>query len=142
MSSPGFLRALADVVLVVHFAFAFFIVGGLILTWVGRLRRWHWVGNRWFRGLHLLAMGVVAAEAVLDVACPLTTLEDWLRRGAGQAGYGESFIQHWLQRLLFFDASPVTFTVLYVLLFLIIVATFRWVPVRWRRRGRGSATIG
>jgi hypothetical protein len=122
---------LADAVLVIHFAFAFFIVGGLILAWVGRVRRWRWVGNPWFRGLHLLAMGGVAAEAVLDLACPLTTLENWLRRGAGQAGYGESFIQHWLQRLLFFNLSPVTFTILYVLLFLVILATLRWVPVRW-----------
>ncbi|MFM1770361.1 MAG: hypothetical protein RJA22_2890 [Verrucomicrobiota bacterium] len=132
--SPGLQRALADVVLAVHFAFAAFIVAGLVLTWVGRLRRWHWVGNPWFRGAHLLAMGYVAAEAVLGVDCPLTTLENWLRHGAGQAGHGESCVQHWLQRLLFFDASPVLFTVLYVVVFGLIVATLRWAPVRWPRR--------
>jgi hypothetical protein len=139
MSSPASQRALADVVLVLHFAFAFYIVGGFILVWVGRIRRWHWVGDPWFRGSHLLAMGLVAVEAVLDIACPLTTLENWLRRGAGEAGYGESFIQHWLQRLLFFNLSPVTFTLLYILLFLVILATLRWVPVRWPRRGSRSA---
>lgn len=137
MSSPGLQRALADAVLVLHFSFASFIVFGLILTWVGRVGRWHWVGNPWFRGLHLLAMGFVAAEAVLGIDCPLTTLENSLRRGAGQAGYGESCVQHWLHRLLFFNASPVTFTVLYVLVFLLLVASLRWVPVRWPRRGRG-----
>lgn len=131
MTSPALQRALADVVLVLHFAFAFFILGGLLLVWAGRARRWHWVGNPWFRGLHLLAMGFVTVETLLDLACPLTTLENSLRHGAGQAGYGESFVQHWLQRFLFFNASPLTFTLLYLLIFLAIAASLRWVPVRW-----------
>ena len=28
--------------------------------------------------------------------CPLTVLENWLRQRAGQAGYAESFIEHYV----------------------------------------------
>src|SRR5258705_497530 len=46
-------RLLADALLVVHFLIAGFIVGGLILVWIGALAGWAWVRNRWFRYLHL-----------------------------------------------------------------------------------------
>jgi len=44
---------LADIVLVVHFAFVLFVVGGLVLIWIGVVLRWAWVRNFWFRVAHL-----------------------------------------------------------------------------------------
>ena len=63
----------ADAVLVLHFLFIVFVVGGLVLVVVGNLRSWRWVNTWWFRLAHLAAIGVVVAEAWLGVMCPLTT---------------------------------------------------------------------
>jgi len=60
---------LADLLLVLHFSIAVFIVGALILVWVGAAfgakGGWAWVRNPWFRYLHLAAIAFVAAEALL-----------------------------------------------------------------------------
>jgi hypothetical protein len=48
-------------------------------------------------------MGFIAAQAWLGRLCPLTVWEQDLRRLAGQDAYGESFIEHWLSRLLYWD---------------------------------------
>ena len=76
---------LADTVLVLHALIVLFIVGGLIAIWAGAGSKRDWVRNRAIRITHLVAIGVVATLAVLDVPCPLTVLEDYLRSGgAGQ----------------------------------------------------------
>src|SRR6185436_10427005 len=72
---------MADVLLVVHFLIAAFIVLGLAAVWLGAALGWRWVRNPWFRYLHLSAIAFVAAEAVLGVMCPLTVWEDMLRGG-------------------------------------------------------------
>ncbi len=66
---------IADAVLVVHFAFVAFVIGGLALIWIGKTLRWGWVRNFWFRIAHLGAIAFVALEAVIGVACPLTVWE-------------------------------------------------------------------
>ena len=123
---------LADVVLVLHAGFVAFVVGGFVLSIAGLLLGWRWVGNRWFRGLHLAAIGLVVVQAWVGVLCPLTTIENWLRERAGQPGYAGSFIQHWLHRLLFYDAEPWLFTVVYTLFGLLVGLTW-WLT---GRRGR------
>jgi hypothetical protein len=75
---------LADALLVVHFAIAAFILGGLIAVWVGAALAWGWVRNPWFRYLHLGAIAFVALEALAGIACPLTVWEDLLRGGGGR----------------------------------------------------------
>jgi hypothetical protein len=47
---------LADIVLIVHFAFVAFVVGGLALVWIGAVLGWAWVRNFWFRAAHLAAI--------------------------------------------------------------------------------------
>lgn len=47
---------LADLVLLLHFAFVLFIVGGAALIWTGAGLGWRWVRNFWFRTAHLAAM--------------------------------------------------------------------------------------
>ena len=75
--------ALADLVLVLHAAFCAFVLLGLVLIWLGRFRGWAFVRNLWFRMAHLACIGVVVAESMLDIVCPLTTWEDRLRLLAG-----------------------------------------------------------
>jgi hypothetical protein len=117
---------LGDLVLAVHAAFVGFVVFGLLLIWMGRLCHWAFVRNFWFRLAHLAAIGVVAAEAVAGFVCPLTTWEDRLRLLAGgEQRYQESFVQHWLHRIMFFDLSESVFTIAY-LVFLLLVALSLW----------------
>ena len=36
---------LADLILIAHFAFVLFVVGGLALIWIGAVAGWRWVRN-------------------------------------------------------------------------------------------------
>ena len=143
MSTARFYVLAADVILVVHFAFVVFVVCGLLAVWVGRFLRWSWVRNFWFRIAHLLAIGIVAGEAVGGVICPLTTWEARLRELAGETGgYRGSFIQHWVHRIMFFEASQSVFTASYIAFFALVLASFWWVKPRWpaRRADRSAET--
>jgi hypothetical protein len=123
------MRALfADFVLVLHFAIAAFIAGGLACTWLGAALGWQWIRNRRFRLTHLAAIAFVAAEALLGIACPLTVWEDALRSGAGE----RSFVARWVSRLLYYDLPEWVFTAAYVAAALATLAA--WPVVRPRPR--------
>jgi len=96
-------RLLADAVLVLHFAFILFVVGGLLCVVVGNLRAWTWVNGWWFRIAHLGAIGFVVAQSWLGMPCPLTTLEGWLRPREEATTYSQGFIEHWFQRVFAYD---------------------------------------
>ncbi len=119
---------LADALLVLHFALAAFIVGGLVLVWVGARAGWSWVRSPTFRYLHLAAIAVVAAEAVAGYACPLTLWEDLLRGGVRP----DSFVGRWIYRLLYYRAPDWVFTALYVAWAGATLVTLRRVPPRRR----------
>jgi hypothetical protein len=125
------LALLADAVLVLHFAFVLFVIFGLLLTWIGYFAGWKFVRNPWFRGAHLLAMAVVVAESLFGVICPLTKWEMALRVKAGEdPAYADSFVQHWVHRVMFFEISERTFTLIYVIFFVLIVLSLVVVPPR------------
>lgn len=105
--------ALADAVLLLHFAIVVFVVGGLASIVVGNALDWRWVNHATFRYAHLLAIGFVVVQAWLGATCPLTTLESWLRLRAGQLPYESGFIQHWVQLILFYQAPSWVFAALY-----------------------------
>lgn len=132
---PPFSTALllADLVLVLHAAVVAFVVGGLVAVWLGRCRGWRWVDRIALRAAHLAAIVYVAGQQWLGVACPLTTLESWLRTRAGQEGYSDGFVADWLQAVLFYEAPPAVFTALYALFALAVLGTWWWLPPRRRR---------
>ena len=109
------MSVLADLVLVVHGLFVGFVVAGFVLILLGLFRGWAWVRRPGFRYGHLAAIGVVVLQAWFGIECPLTTLETALRVRAGEAGYGTSFIQDWLYRLLYYQADTRVFTLIYSL---------------------------
>ena len=119
---------LADLILIAHFAFVLFVVGGLALIWIGAVAGWRWVRNGWFRGAHLAAICLVAAEALLGKVCPLTVWEDALRGTHGAT----SFIARWIHRLMFYSFPDWVFTTAYLLFALAVAVTFRFVPPRQR----------
>src|SRR6187200_2452645 len=111
---------LADAVLALHLGVVVFVVGGLVAIVVGHRRGWRWTADLRFRLAHLAAIGFVVAEAWLGLTCPLTTLEMALRARAGGAPYAGGFVEHWLQRLLYFDAPPWVFVLGYSLFGLLV----------------------
>lgn len=129
---------LADFVLTLHFAIVLFVIGGLVFIIVGNLNGWRWVNALWLRLLHLAAIAIVAAEAWLGIACPLTTLEIWLRAQSGTGvttHYNESFVGHWLQRLVFYSAPSWVFLLGYTAFGALVVAVWYRFPPERRRRG-------
>lgn len=121
-------QVLADAVLTLHFALVAFVVGGLVLVIIGNLRWWRWVNGIGLRLAHLGAIVVVVAEAWLDIACPLTTLENWLRAKATAKPYLGSFIEHWVQQLLYYDAPSWVFVLGYSIFGLLVAATWLIFP--------------
>ncbi|MBK9360199.1 MAG: DUF2784 domain-containing protein [Rubrivivax sp.] len=131
MAASPLYRLLADAVLVLHLGVVVFVVGALVLIVLGNRRGWGWVNGLGFRSAHLVAIGVVVVQSWLGATCPLTTLESWLRAQSGAAGYGGGFIEHWVSRLLFWDAPPWVFGLAYSAFGLLVaLAWWRFPPHR------------
>ncbi len=136
-SAPSY-QFLADAVLLLHFGVVVFVVGGLVAVVAGNLAGWGWV-NRWsFRIAHLLAIGIVVAQAWLGQVCPLTTLESWLRVQAGAPAYATGFVAHWVERMLFHEAPAWVFTLAYTVFGVLVVATWWRFPPRRRAHLEGD----
>jgi polyferredoxin len=133
-------QLLANVVLSLHIAIVGFVVGGLVLILVGNLRSWRWVNALWFRLAHLAAIAIVVAEAWFGAVCPLTSLEMWLRAQARTTTYTGSFIEYWLQRLLYYEAPAWAFTLGYSLFGLVVAAAWWYFPPRFKRRSNETDT--
>jgi hypothetical protein len=122
-------RIAADILVVLHLGFILFVVlGGLaVLKW-GRLA--------W---LHLPAAAWGALIVINGWICPLTPLEQYLRRTGGQAGYSGGFIDHYLMPIIY----PVGLTrklqiAMGVALVLGNLLIYGWVAVRRLRRRRAA----
>jgi hypothetical protein len=119
----------ADVILIIHFLFVLFVVGSLPLIWIGAWRGWDFVRNFRFRLAHLAAILFVVGESLIGMVCPLTSLEDSLRRTAT----GSNFIQRWLHRILFYDVPEWMLTTVYVLFAFLVAVTFKLFPPHHRK---------
>ena len=118
-------RFLADAVVVFHVLFIAFAVGGglLVLRW----RRVLW--------LHLPAVAWAVFVEVMSWPCPLTPLENYFRRLGGEAGYPESFVEHYVMPVLYPEGltDQVQFLIGSFVL-TVNVAVYAAVVWRWRRR--------
>jgi hypothetical protein len=83
---------------------------------------------------HLAAVGVVVVQAWLGRYCPLTILESWLRVQAGGSAYTASFVEHWVQQVLYYEAPLWVFALVYTVFGLLVVAAWWWFPPRRRPR--------
>ncbi len=126
-------QALADLVLASHVLVVVFVIVGLLLIVAGNLLQWRWAKAVWFRATHLLAIAIVVAESWLGITCPLTSLERALREKAHQTTYTESFIEHWLSEVLFYQAPEWVFTLAYSLFGLLVLITWWKWPPTWRQ---------
>lgn len=126
--SPSAASLLADVILALHVGIVLFVIFGLLAILIGGWRRWAWTRNFAFRISHLLLMVFIAAQAWLGQLCPLTIWEQALRRHAGQQAYAGSFIEHWLSRLIFFQAPWWTFVAAYTAVALVVILCWFLLP--------------
>ena len=123
----------ADITLFAHVSFVAFVVVGLLLVFLGKAFSWNWVRNRWFRLAHLAAIAIVVAQSWFGIICPLTTLEMSLRSRAGNSVYPGTFMSHWLEEILYYDAPAWVFAVCYTAFALLVIASWFWVPPRPRK---------
>lgn len=123
---------LADLLLYTHFLYVLCVVLPVPLIIIGGIRGWNWVRNLWFRLIHLLLIGFVVLESVFRIPCPLTEWEYQLRYSTHDVEEYGSFISNWVSRILYYEADPMLFNVIYVLFGLLIASLLYFVPVKRR----------
>jgi len=124
-----YLGFLADLVVFFHGLYVLFAVGGEAVILIGAALGWRWTRILWFRVLHLGAVLLVAAQALLGVLCPLTILENRLRTAAGQTAEEEiTFLGRIIRHLIFYDFPGWVFTLLYVGFGVVVLGTLFLVP--------------
>ena len=129
-----FWRLLADIIVIIHLLFVIFMVVGFLLTltavigvyvfqkggWFARFFDW-----KIFRWAHLCGIAFVGALTILGMYCPLTNLENALRRRAQDpAQYSGSFIVHYLEKLLYPNIAPIILTIATIFIAVFTVLTF------------------
>ncbi|TVR55959.1 MAG: DUF2784 domain-containing protein [Gemmatimonadales bacterium] len=119
-------RILADLVLLLHLGFILFVVlGGLCAAW-----------RRWVAWVHIPVALWGALITLIGWTCPLTPLENRLRRLGGQAGYDESFIEHYLISIIYpRGIGPKGWLLMGVGVVVVNLVIYGWIFRRGRRRG-------
>ena len=83
----------ADLLVILHLLFIIFVLlGGLLVS------RWHWIAL-----LHIPAAVWGALIEYQGWICPLTPMEQQLRKAAGQAGYEGGFVEHYILPIIYPD---------------------------------------
>jgi cytochrome c biogenesis protein CcdA len=113
------LRFAADAVLVVHLLFVLFVLlGGLLV-----------LRSRWLAWWHLPAVAWGALVELARLQCPLTPLENALRRGAGEQG----FIEYYLLPILY-PAGLTPQIQLWLGVFVLALNALVYTALLWRLR--------
>ncbi len=81
----------AEAVVLLHFGFILFVLFGATLA-----ARWGWLV-----AVHLPAAAWGAFVELTGRICPLTYAENYLRAEAGQSGYAQGFIEHYLLPVIY-----------------------------------------
>lgn len=93
---PGFCRAMAALVLLLHAVYIAWVIFGAFFT-RGRAR---------LAALHVgtLLYGIIVE--IFGLWCPLTALEQWLEIRGGVSPYREPFLLHYLDAVVYPDIPP------------------------------------
>jgi hypothetical protein len=132
-------RALADLVVVFHFAVVVFVIAGglLVLRW----KRVAWA--------HLPVIAWVIFAEWFQRICPLTFFENWLRIQGGGETYRGDFVAHYIIPVLYPQGLTPTIQVLLGTFIFLSNVILYWVAFgKWRRAdhdepsARGAAAHG
>ena len=115
---------LADLVVVVHFAFILFVVFGALVVW----------RYPWMIFLHLPAAAWGATAEFGAIICPLTYLENYLRDAAGGPTIETTFIEHYLVPIVYPPSLSHSVQILLGTLLVSFNAILYY--LLWRRRRR------
>lgn len=119
-------KILADIIVVMHFAWILFMLIGFILTVIGFWKReiFDWL---LFRILHLFGIVYVSLLAIMGKYCPLTIWENTLAAKYDPSLiYPGSFMVHYAQKLVYPELNPLiiqiptTFIAVFTILVFII----------------------
>lgn len=84
-------QILTTLVLTLHFGYlAYVVVGGFVA--------WRWPRTIW---VHLVAAAWGLAVVGIPLQCPLTWVEGWSRRRAGQGGLTAGFVDRYIEGVLY-----------------------------------------
>ena len=118
-----YFRLAADGVLLVHLAFILFALFGGALA-----ARW-----RWMPLVHLPTAAWAFFVELTGRICPLTPIENDLRIRAGQSGYTQSFVEHYLLDLIYpAGLTPELQFALAGTVIVVNIAIYAWLAWRWR----------
>ena len=122
-------RIAGDILVVLHLGFIVFVVLGGFLA-----LRWHRLAY-----LHLPAATWGALITFRGWICPLTPLEQHLRRAGGEAGYSGGFIDHYLIPIIY----PAGLTregqiLISALVVAINLTAYGWLAARWARQQKSE----
>jgi len=126
-----FFRIAADLILAFHLAFIVFVVFGGLLT----------LRYRWIVYFHVLAAIWGAFVEITGRLCPLTIWENSLRRSAGESGYADSFIEHYLLPVIY-PAGLTRSNQLWIAGFVMVVnvVIYGWLLYRWKKSGTSEVS--
>jgi Protein of Unknown function (DUF2784) len=117
-------RFAADSTLLLHLLFIVFaLLGGIMALW-----------QRWIPLVHIPAAIWGFFVELTSGICPLTYLENYFRVKAGQSGYAESFIEHYLLNIIY--PAGLTHNMQFALAGVVAVVNitiYGWLI--WRRHG-------
>ncbi len=119
-----FYRIAADFVLALHLGFiAFVVLGGLLIL------RYRWVAY-----VHVPAAVWGAFIEITGRICPLTIWENSFRQSAGESGYSDSFVEHYLLPVIY--PAGLTRSIQFWIAGCVVVVNvviYAWLLYRWQR---------
>jgi len=118
----------ADLTALVHLCFLAFVISGALLG--RRSRFWKWV--------HLTCMAYGVFIEIFYWYCPLTYLEQYLRRKAGKGVYQEAFIAHYVNKFIYLDVPQWWLILAAVVIFVLNLSLY----LSSSHRAKGSSAGG
>lgn len=126
--SPFAYGLLADLILLIHFGVVLFNLFWLVAVPLGAWQRWNFVRIRAWRIAHLVVMALVAVQPLLGRVCLLTIWQYAFDEKKGDVVSIFPAVRAWVISLMYWQAPPWAFTVMYVAGFAFTIALWKWVP--------------
>lgn len=124
-------RAIDTLTATAHYAFVMYVVFGGFLAW------------RWRRTIvvHFFAVAWGAASVLIGFDCPLTAVENWARRRAGESSLNGGFIAHYITGVLYPADALTAMRILAAVTVAVSWAGYLWLGRRTRHRGRETSSV-